>query len=156
MEMRLQLTLPRDTTGVPVARRVLRQALLSLGLDRSCADDIELAMAEACANVLLHAGVDDAFEVSATVDPVKCILEVADRGPGFIPAGLPVDPDPDAEHGRGLILMNALMDSLDFETPPGGGTVARLRKNLVWERGAVPDQVQAWRDEPVAAGRRAP
>lgn len=133
MEMKLQLILPRDATGVPVARRVLRTTLLSLGLDRGCADDIEIAMSEACANVLLHAGVDDAFEVSAAVDAYECVLEVADRGKGFSPHGRPCRPDLDAEHGRGLLLMHALMDTLDFETPPEGGTVAKLRKNLVWD-----------------------
>jgi serine/threonine-protein kinase RsbW len=158
MEMRLQLTLPRDATGVPVARRVLRTALLSLGLDRSCADDIEIAMSEACSNVLLHVGVDDAFEVSATVDRDECVLEVADRGPGFRPGGPPASPDPDAEHGRGLLLMHSLMDALDFETPPGGGTVARLRKKLAWDRPPMRDQeiAQSGREKSFASAQRSP
>ena len=133
MEMRLQLLLPRDATGVPVARRVLRNTLLTLGLERTCTEDIEIAMSEACSNVLLHAGVDDAFEVSAAVDAAQCVLEVADRGHGFDSPGPPREPSPEDEHGRGLLLMHSLMDRLDFTTPPEGGTVARLSKNLVWD-----------------------
>jgi serine/threonine-protein kinase RsbW len=157
MEMRLQLTLPRDTSGIPVARRVLRTALLSLGLERGCADDIEIAMSEACANVLLHVGVEDAFQVSASIDRDQCLLEVADQGPGFKPGAPPASPDPEAEHGRGLLLMHSLMDGLDFETPPEGGTVARLRKRLVWERPPVPDQerARAWREAPLSSVQQA-
>lgn len=143
MEMRLKLVLPRDATGIPVARRVLRTALLSLGLDTGCVDDIELAMTEACTNVLLHAGVDDAFEVSAAVDNWQCVLEVADHGQGFDPGPPPTEPDPESEHGRGLLLMHLLMDELDFISQPAGGTVARLCKYLTWERPPLPQRVTA-------------
>lgn len=34
--------------------------------------------------------------------------------------------------------MRALLDQLDFTTSAGGGTIARLAKNLSWDPAAIP------------------
>ena len=86
MEIKLTLALPRDEYSVPVARRVLKQALDALGVQEGVVHDIELALTEACTNVLDHAGDADEYEVSAGIDDQVCILEVIDRGSGFEPA----------------------------------------------------------------------
>lgn len=142
MDLKLALEMPGETGGIPLIRRLLRSNLHVLGVDVECADDLELALAEACTNVLLHAGVGDRFHVLARVDAGRCVLEVTDRGRGFDPAEVPVRLDWESEHGRGVHLMRALVDELNFEAAPGGGTVARLSKDLTWK--PTPQPTPSW------------
>ncbi len=134
MEFKLTLALPRDNQSVPVARRVLKNSLEVLGVRPDCVSDIELALTEACTNVLDHAGDADEYEVSAGVDGTACVIEVVDRGAGFDGSakGL-ADAEPHAEDGRGIQLMRALVDKVTFTSRPAVGTVVHLEKELEWE-----------------------
>ena len=133
MEVKLSLALPRDQMSVPLARRILKSSLDSLGIDRDTVGDIELAMTEACTNVIDHAGGDDDYEVSAGIVGSMCVIEVVDRGAGFDGAQHGLDEvDHHAEEGRGVLLMRALMDKLEFQSRDADGTVVRLEKRLSW------------------------
>lgn len=134
MEFKLTLALPRDNQSVPVARRVLKNSLEVLGVRAEVISDIELALTEACTNVLDHAGDADEYEVSAGVDGAACVIEVVDRGQGFDGSakGL-ADAEPHAEDGRGIQLMRALVDKVTFASRPTVGTVVHLEKELEWE-----------------------
>ena len=133
MEVKLTLALPRDQLSVPLARRILKGSLDSLGIDAETVSDIELALTEACTNVLDHAHGDDDYTVSAGIDGETCIIEVVDRGSGFdgSATGL-LDAAPSAEDGRGIQLMRALVDRLEFKNQPTRGTVVHLEKRLTW------------------------
>jgi len=133
----LRLLLPSEERSVPVARKVLSHALVAMGVTRSCVDDIELAISEACTNVLDHAGTHHEYAVAAGIDGDICVVEVSDEGENFrqpvlVPEGELIDGD--AEHGRGVQLMRALVDELDFSVCDDGGTVVRLRKSLAYQR----------------------
>lgn len=137
MKLRLRLSLPSEERSVPLARKVLSHALGVMGVARPCIDDIELAISEACTNVLDHAGQHDQYEVIAGVEDDCCVVEVFDEGAGFTapaPAAQGVLIDADAEEGRGLQLMRALVDQLDFHICDDQGTVVRLRKQLQFSR----------------------
>jgi serine/threonine-protein kinase RsbW len=137
VEIKLTLALPRDEYSVPVARRVLKQALGVLGVTESVVHDIELALTEACTNVLDHAADADEYEVSAGIDDRVCVLEVVDRGGGFDASDLGhAEAPPAAEDGRGIQLMRALVDRVTFESKPQVGTVVHLEKTLEWEDGS--------------------
>jgi serine/threonine-protein kinase RsbW len=138
VELKLTLALPRDEYSVPVARRVLSRSLDVLGVDEGVVADIELALTEACTNVLDHATDTDEYEVSAGLDGTVCVIEVIDRGGGFDSAtkGL-AEADPSAEDGRGIQLMRALVDKVTFTSRPQVGTVVHLEKQLSWTDGAV-------------------
>ena len=138
MELKLTLALPRDEYSVPVARRVLARSLDVLGVDETVVADIELALTEACTNVLDHAADTDEYEVSAGIDGTICIIEVIDRGGGFDSAtkGLTAA-EPSAEDGRGIQLIRALVDRVTFTSRPQVGTVVHLEKQLTWSDGSV-------------------
>ena len=138
MELKLTLAMPRDEYSVPVARRVLARSLEVLGVEESVVADIELALTEACTNVLDHAAETDEYEVSAGLDGTVCVIEVIDRGGGFDSAakGL-VEADPTAEDGRGIQLMRALVDKVTFTSRPQVGTVVHLEKQLSFGDGSV-------------------
>ena len=137
MELKLTLALPRDHYSVPVARRVLKSSLTALGVVPEVVEDIELALTEACTNVLDHAQESDEYEVSAGIDGTACVIEVIDRGGGFDGStkGL-MDAEPSAEDGRGIQLMRALVDEVTFTSRPAVGTVVHLEKELAWEQHA--------------------
>ena len=133
MQLRLRLSLPSEARSVPLVRRVLRHALVVLGVAGDCVDDIELAVTEACTNVLDHVPDEAEYEVVAGIEGDRCVLEVIDEGGGFAaPAALGQGAvvDPAAESGRGLQLMRALVDHLAFDSCERRGTVVRMEKAL--------------------------
>jgi serine/threonine-protein kinase RsbW len=138
MEIKLTLALPRDQLSVPVVRRILKASLETLEIEQATIGDIEVVLTEACTNVLDHADGADEYEVSAGIDGGQCVIEVFDRGGGFDGSlhGL-AEAEPHAEEGRGIQLMRALVDRLEFTTKPALGTVVHLEKQLTWQNGAV-------------------
>ena len=136
MQLRMKLLLPSEARSVPLVRSVLGHSLAALGVTSDCRADIELAITEACTNVLAHAGSDRDYEVTAGITDSTCTLEVVDNSfkPGIAPTpavgGVLIDGN--AEGGRGLQLMRALVDSLDFELHPDDGTTVRMCKALVY------------------------
>lgn len=130
----LDLNLPRDNATVPLVRHILRHTLTEFGVTESCVGDVELAITEACANVIEHAsGDDDDYAVTVNVDERRCEIRVIDRGIGFDQLVADQYPPDDAERGRGLLIMEALMDSLAFETAAENGTTVVLRKQLEFD-----------------------
>lgn len=137
MQLTLSLELPRDALSIPVVRGVLAESLETLGVEQDCVDDIRVAISEACTNVLDHAEEGDDYEVIARVDDAACAIEVVDRGTGFDSTLISKDLAPDdSETGRGIRLMQNLVDTVRFEARAKGGTVVCLEKDLVWRDGA--------------------
>ena len=133
MEIKLTLALPRDELSVPVIRGVLTQAMEVLGVEDAVITDIQVALTEACTNVLEHAGEADEYEISAGIDGDLCVIEVVDRGGGFDGSALGLDDaHENAEGGRGIQLMRALVDKVEFDSRPQVGTVVHLEKRLRW------------------------
>jgi len=100
--------------------------------------DLSVALTEACANAVEHAGTATGYSVTATIDGDRCRIEVADSGPGLPrdrfrhPARQAAHRGQYAEHGRGLILIEALVDHVHFHDRPGHGTVVAFDKVLKW------------------------
>jgi serine/threonine-protein kinase RsbW len=138
VEIKLALALPRDEMSVPVVRRVLKQAMDVLGVDADVTSDIQVALTEACTNVLDHSQDGDEYEVSAGIDGDLCIIEVIDRGGGFDGSSLGLDhAEATAEDGRGIQLMRALVDTVRFDNRPSVGTVVHLEKRLEWHDDSI-------------------
>jgi serine/threonine-protein kinase RsbW len=131
LDIDVRLSLPRDAISVPVIRRVLRVALVTLAVHPDCISDIEVALTEACTNVLDHAQTGDQYEVVAQVHNDTCAIDVIDNGTGFdaTPLGLS-DADSSAEAGRGIQLIRALVDNVRFSPVDGRGSV-HFEKALV-------------------------
>ena len=80
--------LPVDTDSVPFIRGLCRQALVHLRIEQTVIDEIALALTEACANVVQHAGEHAEYEVEVAIDDRLCRISVVDSGEGFDPAAL--------------------------------------------------------------------
>jgi serine/threonine-protein kinase RsbW len=131
MELSLALTLPRDEQTVAVARHIVRNAMEQVGVEETCVYDIELALSEACTNVLLHSGPGDQYKVRLDLEDRLGVIRVIDVGRGFDSARLQAEGTvPEAERGRGVGLMQALVDRVDFTSRREAGTIVTLEKAL--------------------------
>lgn len=132
MNIVFSLNLPKDATSVPVVRHISREALSSLGVGDVCISEIEVALSEACTNVLKHvAGTEEAYEVKVEVNERVCEIRVIDTGTGFDHESEGrVHADHAAEGGRGIFLMRAMVDNIEFTSTPESGTVVCLTKKL--------------------------
>lgn len=141
MQIKLTLALPRDQLSIPVVRRLCTQSLRVLGAREECQTDLEVALTEACTNVLDHAGPTDDYEVIVEITDEKVAIQIVDAGAGFdsslvAQGAADSPPDAEAERGRGIQLMRALTDRLTFTARPEHGTVVHMEKDLLWERDA--------------------
>ena len=106
--------------------------LSTLGVEPDCTSDIEVALTEACTNVLDHVGEDDEYDVTMRVKGDLCVIEVIDTGHGFDAAHAgPRDAELTAEEGRGIQLMRALVDRVRFVNREDG-TIVHLEKDISW------------------------
>jgi serine/threonine-protein kinase RsbW len=126
----LSLQLPRDNVSIALLRHLVRVLLTEIGVIDEDRGDVELALSEAATNVVEHSGCEDAYEVAITVGPTLAELRVVDLGRGFDHANLSLEGALDDERGRGLVLMNALVDNVGFDSAPERGTVVHLVKRL--------------------------
>ena len=146
VEIKMALFLPRDAASVPVSRQVLDGCLETLGVTPDTRTDIALALSEACANVVQHAGPGMEYEVLATTGEGRCVIEVVNTVNRGDPPGAPTDLAPalaaepvpaTAEHGRGLKIIDALTDNLQLTGDGRAGTTVHFEKVLSWIPGAA-------------------
>ncbi|GAA3218778.1 ATP-binding protein [Dactylosporangium siamense] len=142
--LRLALNLPRDAATVPMARRLLDQALRTLGVEPGCRDDIGLILTEACANVIEHARDIDDYEISIDVSDLRCVIHVVNDGSMVDPGRLVLATEMSDrelaaldfavldEHGRGLHIIRALADELYLTAGQAGGLVLQAVTTLRW------------------------
>jgi len=126
------VSLPADITAIsPVVGWVMR-LVNELEYAAGKEFEIEMALREALANAVVHGCKADPakkIECSVTADRQHGItIVVRDPGAGFDPNSIPSpteDSNLHAEHGRGILLINKLMDEVKHES---NGTVIRMRK----------------------------
>ena len=145
MEVSLNLSLPRDEASVPFVRHVCADALRELGVGPDCVSDVEIAVTEACTNVIKHsADVSEEFDVSVRIDETSCHITVTDSGEGFDHAARSSElAHVSAEGGRGISLMHALVDKVKFVSQPDDGTIVHLVKNLELGEDSLTERLRA-------------
>ncbi|MEU5918309.1 ATP-binding protein [Streptomyces sp. NPDC004288] len=137
------LHLRREAASVPLARRLLLGTMETAGVDPDVSYELSVALTEACANAVEHGGAggshgpggapSEAYRVTAYLDGETCRIEVADSGPGFPGCAVPAVPSDEAEHGRGMRLIEELADHVQFGNRSGlGGAVVSFDKILKW------------------------
>jgi serine/threonine-protein kinase RsbW len=139
VEIRYLLRLPRDAVTVPLVRTICRDAMARLGVTSDCQGDVALALTEACANVVQHAGGDDNdYDVQIEFTGGICHIRVLDRGRGIdLRDSARTETVLDQDSGRGIVLMRLMADRIAFESRPEDGTVVHLQKRLELEENAL-------------------
>jgi serine/threonine-protein kinase RsbW len=129
MRMTVRLSLPRESGSVPAVRRLLRCALAVLHVDRQSGADLEVAITEACANVVQHANGTQKFEVRLEVAEDHCAIDVLDDGEGFDPEAVG-PPGAGSERGRGLFLIRALAENVRTQSGSQHGSLIHFEKSF--------------------------
>ncbi|MFF0309711.1 ATP-binding protein [Streptosporangium sp. NPDC004379] len=121
-----QWTLPHDLSVIGKTRGLVQEMLTAWGLGR-LADDVVLAAGELLANTISYG--EPLVRLTLRAEDGTLWIEVADRGPE-LPRRLNLGPD--AVHGRGLIIVEALSDA--FGVTPLPDTPGKT----VWARWDLP------------------
>src|ERR1700693_1626994 len=120
--LKLKVTLAADKSAIdPVV-----QGIMDVVRDTHCAngkeESIELALSEALANAVVHGAKGDpkkVVECDVACDEARgMLIVVRDPGPGFDPNAIPspvVGENIYSNHGRGIFLINQLMDEVQFK-----------------------------------------
>jgi len=117
-----------DTSHLADVRSFVEQVATELALDFERVFDLKVAVSEACANALEHAGCGAAqLEVSASVQAERLTFVVSDAGLFRPPAAARAEI---GSRGLGLPLMVTLMDEVSFCHAPEGGTRVSLSVQL--------------------------
>ena len=140
-----ELTTPSHTENLEMIRNFISHLAQKAGLDGMAAMEIEVAVEEACANVIKHAHQSDEakpLRLQIKIGKQKLTALVRDEGQGFDPKQLDeqnarellAKPKPG---GRGILMMKMLMDEVHFEIGNGKGMQVRLVKYLASPQQAV-------------------
>ena len=118
-------------------RRDLRAWLQRAGATVSEGGDVLIAVGEACANAIEHAGAQpgSTIDVRAQLVGREVVLRICDRGHWRSPTVR-------SERGHGLRIMRVLMDAIDIAAVHDG-TRVELRRRLAARADAVSDGISA-------------
>jgi anti-sigma regulatory factor (Ser/Thr protein kinase) len=111
-------------------RQTLRAYLAQQEVEEGVAYQVVLAADEAFVNAVTHAGSADVIRVSACVSEDEALVEVQDAGGGFTLAASDPQSVPDVRRpsGRGVFLIERLMDEVSVESGRGGTIVRMVRR----------------------------
>ncbi|MCR4439658.1 MAG: ATP-binding protein [bacterium] len=157
---RYRLRIPSQTENLEIIRSFVGHIARRVGFDDEEATKIEMAVDEACSNVIKHAYERDArkpIDMVIKIDYDKLTVIVTDHGKGFDPASIKM---PDMKEylaelrvgGLGIYLMRTLMDEVAYDIKPGVRNQVKMVKYFVKRDAPRPRQVGA--QKKVKGGRQ--
>jgi serine/threonine-protein kinase RsbW len=131
--LRLDVVIAAEVSAIgPVVERVME-----IAREMHCSEgkefEVEMALREALANAIVHGAKHNPekhVQLCVGCDETRgMLIVVRDPGAGFEPQSVPspvVGQNVYSEHGRGIFLINQLMDEVRFER---GGTEIHMKKS---------------------------
>lgn len=133
-----RLTVPGQFERLAEIAEFVTRAAREAGLTDDDVFHVEMAVDEACSNIIEHAYADRTGDIDlACTSPARGDFEIAihDSGRAFDPdsvgrpvIGSPADLDEVSEGGLGLYFMRKLMDQVRFEMASGQGNTLYMSK----------------------------
>jgi serine/threonine-protein kinase RsbW len=128
---RLRLRMSCDVSAVPGIAQEVRNFLIQQGCTEKDVNDCELALVEACNNAVLYAGSNSArcevgIEAICGLEGIE--LRVTDHTPGLVWPERASLPEPTSERGRGLFIIQRIMDSTRYLRDPSGNTLVLQKR----------------------------
>ena len=117
---------PSNPDLLPEIENFVSQIVKKTNLSSQKIINMEMALAEATANSILHGNKSDInknVEITVIVTSKKIVIKIKDEGKGFVVSDVP---DPTKEenmlkgNGRGLHIMNSLVDNLEYKFSKSG------------------------------------
>ncbi len=129
---KFDMTIPADTRAISG----VVDGIMHIAHEMKCAEgneyQVELALREALANAIVHGCNNDPSKkvecCVACTESSDIMIVVRDPGEGFVPSAVPnplAAENLHSTHGRGIYLINQLMDEVSFER---NGAEIRMRK----------------------------
>ena len=123
--------------SIPTITQFVAEAARAAFLDEDAVFHCQMAVDEACTNVIEHAyGGEDKgnIEIVCQVEPGRCSIRIVDHGEPFDPTAVPVpiaaaSLDDVRPGGIGLHLMKQLMDEVRFEFTEHGNVLTMVKNS---------------------------
>jgi len=128
LEFTRRIDFPAKAENIALAEKLIDEACEKHNVHESRYGNILIALTEAVNNAIHHGNRLDAAKtvtLGYQAKPDSLVFMVQDQGPGFDFENLPDPTDPqnlEKPHGRGVFLMRALADGVEFSD--NGATVA--------------------------------
>jgi sigma-B regulation protein RsbU (phosphoserine phosphatase) len=131
----LSLRIPARAERLREVREAVERAVLAGGGSRECAQDVVIAVDEACQNVIRHAycgECDEDIELEMERRGDDLLLHLRDFAPAIDPSRVkPRELDDVRPGGLGVHFIRSVMDEASFAPgPEGRGNVLRMRKRI--------------------------
>ncbi len=134
-----KLRIPSQTDNLELIRTFVGKVADKVGFSKDDVGKIELAIDEACTNVIKHAydsQKNKPLDVAIKIDYQKFTIIVTDHGKGFDPKSIRT---PDMKEylaelrvgGLGIYLMRTLMDEIDYDIKPGVRNQVKMVKYFI-------------------------
>lgn len=132
-----ELSLWAEPSDLVDIRRFVEETGRDMGMDEASIYALELAVDEACTNVIMHAYDGRGGRLEIKIETVDDWVQVVirDWGEAFDPDSIP-PPDIEAPleqrpvGGVGMFLMRQMMDRVDFRFSETGGNTLTMAKRL--------------------------
>jgi len=114
---------------------LVEEAAGRIGLSEDDGVDLMIAVTEAVTNAIQHGNTEDESKqvhIRMEIAPSRVSIWVRDEGTGFDLKSIPDPRNPDNllnESGRGILMIRAFMDDVEFSVGPTGTTV-RMEKQF--------------------------
>jgi len=120
----VELRIPCKAEWVAVARLAVAAIASRMHFTIEEVEDVKLAVAEACTNVIQHAVDANHIEVRCESGPEELRVRVRDNGRGTRPEKISSNPPIDDPQvgGLGVFLIRSLMDRVEYNVQPDRGT----------------------------------
>lgn len=130
----LEFVAQNEAACVPKLRGLVRDFLRSLRIDSDTSYDILLATDEVAANAVAHGqnvSGNGLVRLRCSTDGACVVVAITDEGLGFDPASVDMNELPSwtSPGGRGLYLVQELMDEVEI-VPSPRGTVVEMKRRV--------------------------
>lgn len=130
------LKIPSRTSNLGIIREFIQGIARQFGFSDDTIGEIQLAVDEACSNVIKHAYQYDnnkKIDIIVETNGSKLTIIISDRGKGFDPAKLETPEQRLQKHARGglgIALIKKVMDEVSFDIHPGSRNEVRMVKYI--------------------------
>jgi|YelNatPaOPRAMG01_1025707.scaffolds.fasta_scaffold00016_15 serine/threonine-protein kinase RsbW len=130
----LKLTISSDPQKIAEVEAQVERYLSPWVASEDDRDSLAIALTEVLSNAIYHGNRLDPrkqVRISVQVEPEQVLIAVKDEGEGFDPEKLEDPLAPEnllKDRGRGIFILRALMDRVEFDFSQGGTLVTLVKK----------------------------
>lgn len=148
MTQTFELCTSTDTKNLTMISDFVTSVAEELGLDEKVTFALQMAVDEACANVMEHAyggRTNGTLRIALQPQGAELVVTIRDHGCPFDPEAVP-RPDPASplekrgEGALGLYLIEQLMDSVEFQFDAAEGNTLTMKKRFHRGEQTVPSE----------------